>query len=416
MNRTRILIATAAVAMAAAAAYVFVVPSGSDRITVQALFPTARGVYVGDDVTVLGVPVGTITKIRPTTDAVRVTMEIDGDEPIAATAWAAQVASSVISVRAIEIGPRYTEGPRLSDGDTIPLSRTNVPVEWDEVKRQLVRLTDALGPDSESEDPGALSDVVDAGAQFLEGQGGNINQTLTDVSEALATLADNRGDLFATVRNLQVFTAALRGSDAQVRSFNRRLASVADYLDDDSADLRKAIRGLVTAFRDVRSFVRDNRELTVKSVRRLERVTSVLGDNPQQLADLLQVAPGTLSNLYGILDPRVPAPTGILSLNNLRDPANFVCSALQSVGGTEQDCRTALGPLLRYFSLAAPPLGLAPGPDGGTGGLVEPPRPTDRSDGQTPAKPAEQSESDVLGIPLDGDLLTQLGQLLGGRK
>ena len=33
----------------------------------------------------------------------------------------------------------------MADGATIPLERTAVPVEWDEVKTQLTRLADELG-------------------------------------------------------------------------------------------------------------------------------------------------------------------------------------------------------------------------------------------------------------------------------
>ena len=46
------------------------------------------------------------------------------------------------------VNPAYKHngGPLMADGATIPLERTAVPSEWDEVKTQLTRLADELGP------------------------------------------------------------------------------------------------------------------------------------------------------------------------------------------------------------------------------------------------------------------------------
>ena len=49
---------------------------------------------------------------------------------------------------------------------------------------------------------------------------------LHNLSTASATLANSRGDLFATVRNLQVFIAALDRSDGAVRAFSGQLTGV----------------------------------------------------------------------------------------------------------------------------------------------------------------------------------------------
>lgn len=350
---------TVAVTVAAILAGAALVVMQTPKMTVVAHFPSVKGLYVGDDVTVIGVPVGKITAIDSRRGDVRVEMEVSSDEPLAADVKAAQVATSLISVRAITLGPRYTGGPRLRDGDVIPQSRTAVPVEWDEIKNQLIRLSEALGPNGSNQN-GALSDLVGTSATFLDGQGDDIRTTITQVSEALSTLSDNRGELFATVRNLQVFVTALNSSDRQVRSFNTRLADVSGVLAEDRTQLAAALARLRSAFVDVRKFLKSNKDVTASTLQTLRSTTSVLGENPQPLADLLQVAPGALSNLYGILDPRVPGPTGILTLSNLSDPANFVCSGLYSVGGTEEMCRQALGPILKYFKVNAPPVGLRP--------------------------------------------------------
>ncbi|HWJ08306.1 MAG TPA: MCE family protein, partial [Nocardioides sp.] len=330
--------------------------AGQSKIHVTAYFAQFKGIYVGDDVTALGVPIGTITSVEPQADQVKVEMDLDPDHPVPADVRAAVVAQSLVSVRSIVLGPVGSkDGAALADGATIPMSRTAIPVEWDDIKDQLVDLSAALGPNGANKS-GATSELISAGARFLEGNGATLNQTITDVSEAMSTLSDNSGDLFATVRNLQVFVTAIKGSDTQMREFAQRLAQVASILDGDRLLLSGALSGLHAAFENVDTFLKENEDLTVDTLRELRSTTSMLAGNRQQIADILQSAPTALSNFYQILDPRGSngtLVTGELAVNNLQAPAQIICGALLAAGGDRTACQTALSPLLKYFALNA---------------------------------------------------------------
>src|SRR3546814_18415231 len=81
----RLLAALAALLVIAAAAFAinrWVLDE--DRTEVVALFDSTVGLYPGSDVQVLGVPVGTVTKVEPKDDHVRVTMELDPGQQVAA--------------------------------------------------------------------------------------------------------------------------------------------------------------------------------------------------------------------------------------------------------------------------------------------------------------------------------------------
>ncbi len=80
-----------------------------DKITVVAYFPDSAGLFVGNDVGILGVPVGKITEIEPAGIEVKVTMEIDADRAIPADAGAAVVARSVATDRYVELTPVYSQ-------------------------------------------------------------------------------------------------------------------------------------------------------------------------------------------------------------------------------------------------------------------------------------------------------------------
>jgi len=379
---------------------------GSMRVTVY--FAQFKGIYVGDDVTALGVPIGTVQSVEPEPDRVKVVIEIDTDHPVPSDVRAAVVAPSLVSVRSIVLGPIGSDESPLEDGATIPMSRTAIPVEWDDIKDQLVELSTALGPNGANKD-GATSELITATAGFLEGNGSSLNSTIADVSEAMSTLADNSGDLFATVRNLQVFVTAIKGSDAQVRLFNQRLAQVASILHSDRFALEGALTGLHQAFEEVNAFVRENKNLTVSTLRELRSTTSMLAGNRQQIADILQVAPTGVSNFYQILDPRGTngaLATGELAVNNLQAPAQIICGALLAAGGDRSACQEALGPLLKYFAMNAPPIGIGGVTNNGAGdgGVVDP------GDGNTLDGPNRTTSTD------DADLLDGLDQLLGGQR
>lgn len=380
--------------------------NATSRTRVVAYFADATGMYVGDRVTVLGVKVGKVAAIHPEKTSVKVDLEIDSKTPISQDVKAALVAPSLVSVRSVALGPAYGGGATLHDGDVIPLSRTSVPVEWDEVKDQLVKLSAALGP-SGTDDKGALANLVTAGAGLLKGQGGSLQTTVNDLSEALSTLSDNRGDLFATVRNLQVFVAALQSSDAQVRSFNTRLADISTLVAGDGTELKGAFKSLRLAFGDVQSFLRSNTTITASTLSELRQTSSLLAENRQSIADVLQVAPTGVSNFYDIIDPRLPGPTGSLVLDNLTAPAEIICGSLLDLGGTAQDCRQAIGPIAKALTLDAPPVGLLAGAEGG-GGSAEP---TSPSSGATPQPPGGTSSH-----PSGGLVGGLLGSLLGGAK
>lgn len=180
------------------------------------------------------------------------------------------------------------------------------------------------------------------------------------LSEAMATLADNRGELFGTVRNLQVFVAALKRGDAQVVEFNGRLADVADLLSDNSKSFGRAIDGLNRAFTDVQRFLKANRRALTSTLSDLRPMAKVLADNRQHLADVLHAAPTALSNLYGIYDPVDGSLATSAAAANMQAPAVLVCSALMDLGGTKDDCYDALGPLAEVAAAPPPSFGTSP--------------------------------------------------------
>jgi phospholipid/cholesterol/gamma-HCH transport system substrate-binding protein len=328
-------------AFALVAALTYVLWPRSESVHVTAYFPRTVGIYPGSDVRVLGVRIGEVEKITPEGDRVRVELEYGEGRKVPAEAKAAIINSSVVSDRYVQLLPVYRKGPVLRDGDVIPETRTAVPVELDRVFDSLHTTADALGPNGANKD-GSLSRLLGVSADNLDGQGANLNQTVEDLSQAVTTLSDGRRDLFGTVRNLQVFTAALAADDKSVRSFNTSLAEVAEQLSGERKDLADALRNLGTALGDVSAFVKNNKKSLTSNVKGLSKVTKVLVTQRAALAELLEVAPTGLSNLNNAYNPSAGTLDTRNNAQQAQDPASLLCSVLRTTGdegGKNPDCK-----------------------------------------------------------------------------
>jgi phospholipid/cholesterol/gamma-HCH transport system substrate-binding protein len=353
----------AVVVLALLAALVVVLWPGGGSRDGTAYFTRAVGLYPGSDVRILGVKVGEVRSVDAEGDRVRVEFVYDDKYKVPADAKAVVIAPSVVSDRYVQLTPAYTKGAVLADGATIKKKRTAVPVELDRIFSSLNDLNVALGPKGANKN-GALSRLLSVGADNLDGEGKNINRTVTDFSKAITTLANGKEDLFGTVRNLQVFTTALAQSDGQVRAFNQDLASVADQLAGEREELALALKNLAVALGEVASFVKENQNNLTTDIKGLANITGTLAKQKAAMAEVLEAGPVALSNLQlayngssGTLDTRDNA-------EQFDDPELFLCALLRSVGQPQSAC-DKVSDVLKDLPIPVP--GKQGGPPGGGG-------------------------------------------------
>ncbi len=84
--------------------------SSSAPTTITAYFPSATGIYAGDEVRVSGVKVGTIDSITPEGTQAKMTLEVDHDVPVPADAKAVIVAQNLVAARYVQLTPAYRKG------------------------------------------------------------------------------------------------------------------------------------------------------------------------------------------------------------------------------------------------------------------------------------------------------------------
>ncbi|HEX2288706.1 MAG TPA: MCE family protein, partial [Pseudonocardiaceae bacterium] len=229
--------------------------------TITAYFPTATAIYPGDEVRVSGVEVGTIESITPAGTQTKMTLKVDRGVPVPADAKAIIVAQNLVAARYVQLTPAYRkgDGPTMKDGAVIPAERTAVPVEWDEVKTQLMRLATELGPETGVSDT-SVSRFIDSAANAMGGNGDKLRQTLAQLSGAARIFAEGSGNIVDIIKNLQIFVSALRDSKQQIVMFENRLATLSSVVNDSRSDLDAALSNLSVAMGEVQRFVAGSRD------------------------------------------------------------------------------------------------------------------------------------------------------------
>lgn len=268
---------------------------GSDR-TVTAYFEDTAGLFVGNEVTVLGVAVGQVTGVEAEGQQVKVTLDItDEDLKLPKDVGAVIVARSVATDRVVELTPVFQEGADASGDVTIPIERTKVPVEWDEILGALDRFTSGLsGKDGQA---GELSHLLEVGAGALEGTGELANQTLKDLANATQVLADHRGDITGSIDNLATLTSVLAANETTIDAFASNVTQAVKLFDDTKGDLGDSLVALSNALDTLGQFIKDNRKDLKTAVVGLTDVTDNLLNHETQLKEAVEQLPIAFENL-----------------------------------------------------------------------------------------------------------------------
>ena len=375
-RRRRIItgIGAAAVAAALIAGGHALYQAGHQGTRLTAYFSESIGIYPGSDVRILGVRVGTVNAVQPDGQQVKVTLTVDSGIAVPADVEVAVVAPSVVSDRYVQLTPAYTGGPRLASGAVIPVTRTAVPVEVDQIYADLNQLATALGPTGANKQ-GALSNLIKTGAANLAGNGGYLSSMLTQYAGLSQTLGGSAGNIAATLNSLQQFTSMLQRNNDQVRLAEQQLAQVTGFLSGDRQQLSAAISTLATALGQVQGFIANNRSLLTSNVTKLASITHILVRERASLAETLDVAPLAVDNVVNAYNATTRTLNGRGDLNEL-----------------------SMGPGAQQTGAASPPAGRPSGPAGAV-----------------PLPPSSLSKLPPLPLPAVGLYGTPQAALAGGR-
>jgi phospholipid/cholesterol/gamma-HCH transport system substrate-binding protein len=276
----------------------------SNNITLIAQFDNSAGLYETNNVQVLGMKVGSVKKVTPKTGYVEVEFTVDKNVKIPADAQAVTLQTSILAERSVELTPIYKGGEVMKDGETIPLTRTKTPVEFTKTLDMVDRLATSLQGDGKGQ--GDVRTLIDSAAGMADGNGERIKSALGELSKALKLSADGgaqtKEQLTKVVDNLSTLMNAAAANEGTLRDFGSTVRVLSQVLADEdlgSGTTGKTLNAVLTQLGDL---LEKNRDVLKGNVSNGGKVLQSTVAHQRELAELLDVAPLTLDNLYNVID------------------------------------------------------------------------------------------------------------------
>jgi phospholipid/cholesterol/gamma-HCH transport system substrate-binding protein len=304
---------------------------GPPTYTLTADFAETPGLYPGNFVDVLGIPVGHIIRVSPHANGVTVVMHVDSNIKVPANAKAFLMAPDVVNDRYVQLDPAYTTGAVMAHGAVIPITDTVDPVSTDQVFTELDQLARALGPNGANAH-GAFSQLLHSAAKAFANDGPDIHNSISSFGQALSALSSDAPALTSLINNFGGLTHAAANATGTYESFANDLAIVSQSLDGDSTDIHAALANLQQALASIAQFVHTNGTALGVSVANLSKVAAAIGGQQQTLAQLLSVAPLTLQNVENAYNAGTKE-AGHPALATRFDPVSGSASFASSVCG-----------------------------------------------------------------------------------
>lgn len=285
--------------------------------TYAAEFTEAAGLTDTAEVRINGVKVGAVEDVTLEGDHIRVEFTVEGVR-LGSESRASIEIKTLLGQKYLEVTPA---GPgELDPGTPIPRSRTRVPYDIAPVAEDLSRTVQALDADRIAESLRVLSDTFQGSGRHLRGAMEGLSRISTTIAsrdrELAALFADARAVSGLVASRDRQFRALIADGDALLAEMQRRKSAISGLL-DATIRLSGQLRGLV----------RDNQLQIGPALAELDRVTTLLrrnrdnlGEGLENLAPLVRLSNNVIGNgrffetyLCGLLPPSVD--TGPLAVN-----------------------------------------------------------------------------------------------------
>jgi phospholipid/cholesterol/gamma-HCH transport system substrate-binding protein len=208
---------------------------GIGRYTVTVQLPQAGGLYGGGNVTYRGVEVGRVRAVRLTDTGAAAVLQLNSNIDIPATGLTAEVHSvSAVGEQYVALTPHSSTGPKLKNGDVIPVDRTHVPPDINSLVAATNRGLNAIPRDN-------LKTVVDEGYIAVGGLGPELSRLLKGTTDLAIDARKNLDALTTLVDEAKpVLDSQIQSSDS-VQAWAANLARITKQLQTNDA----AVAGVI---------------------------------------------------------------------------------------------------------------------------------------------------------------------------
>ncbi|MGL4305472.1 MAG: MCE family protein [Mycobacteriaceae bacterium] len=272
----------------------------TNTFEVSAEFDNVSGLYIGNDVSVLGIAIGKITSIEPRANSALVKLSINSDVDVPSNVFVVSVAPSVVTDRHIELTPAYSSGPKLTDGSHVPLTRTKTPVDTDRLIASLDELSVAFSAQNAQKPLDQALTVTD---NVLAGNGKDIQQTLSMLSEALKTGATSSEDLKSLITHLSKLSSLAAANNQQISEFTTALADASTLSKNIAPEISQAVANINALTSQISDLLLVNKDKLGSSTKNLNTTLDMFKSRSRELTEIIDVAPLLFQNMENAVDP-----------------------------------------------------------------------------------------------------------------
>ncbi|WP_227980377.1 MlaD family protein [Nocardia spumae] len=325
--------ATVVIAAVVGAAYIlFVHPTAKTR-SYCALLPDSIGLYVGNHVTMRGMPVGGITAIHPQGRTVRVDFTVDDRYPVAADASATTVSDTLVADRHLAVLGIAGSGPRHDPAQCI--TKTLTPKSMTQTLDALAQLSQqTLGPGPDGQD------AMLRGIRALDAATTGTGPQLHDIIERLSTAMNSPdaaiGHLAGVVDSLTAVSGSVATHWGDIKAMLTRLA---DVLDQVNNELFGRAVSIIDGFQRVLPMLNDITTMFGDPILQVldaaVPLVHLIHTNTDALHDILTKIPVLVTGATGALDPTRGIAYAPPKVVVPRVQAQQLCALTQQLGRPE---------------------------------------------------------------------------------
>jgi len=269
-----------------------------DSTEYRAVFTTASMLEKGDDVRVAGVSVGEVRGVEHYhRNQALVTFRVKSEVPLTTTSRAEIRFLNLVGDRylALEAGDEGANAPstgsRLDAGSTIPVAQTSPALD-------LTTLFNGFQPLFQALDPKQVNALSLNLVRVLQGEGGTIEELLSNTASLTNSLADRDELIGQVVNNL---TQTLDTVDQRHQELNTLVSELQRWMADLARD-RNTIGSSLDNISDltvvVADLLREGRPIVKSDVVKLKQLARLLNKpkNQQQITELLDRLPESMTD------------------------------------------------------------------------------------------------------------------------
>ncbi len=256
-------------------------PDLSDPYTVTAEFQDVLSLAPHATVKVDGVTIGEVAEIHRDGWHAEVELRVDGDVTLPEDASARIQQTSLLGETFVSLRGDYTDGPRLEDGDRIPLARTSRGSEVEEV----------LGATSLLLNGGGLEHLRTISTELhtaLDSGDGDTRRFIEELRTFVTTVDEQRDTIISTLENVDALTEQVNDGRRTVQRALDTLGPALETLADQRGPLVRMLQQLDRFGRISSTVIRETGDDLVANLQALEPVLAELETSSAELPESVE--------------------------------------------------------------------------------------------------------------------------------